>query len=317
MEEANKGTFPVDVVKNIFSNIVSIHAFHSQFLLPDLEKRMGEWWASAHRRVIIVWALFFFFSNSKLMNIRNIKTSQQTRLLSLPPSLQVVHPSHRRHPAETHTLPQDVRRVCEEFRQSHGAAQTVDRPFAPVQGHHSGDTGTVLYCMHRNPFPEKQQLRCCTYVKSTFLVSVWRFCGWISLKICCKTFDLNCFWLFCDRVKRFVAAWRFSITCWSLCRESLDTRCCWKTIWRSCLRTTPTDEMQKVRRNSPMNVSWKSIGLISLRLHLDNHNLFFFFTESLEIIGTAATHSNSAIRKSVSRSFTPFSLDFTISPTLD
>ncbi|XP_039663628.1 FYVE, RhoGEF and PH domain-containing protein 4a isoform X1 [Perca fluviatilis] len=43
MEEANKGTFPVDVVKNIFSNIVSIHTFHSQFLLPDLEKRMGEW----------------------------------------------------------------------------------------------------------------------------------------------------------------------------------------------------------------------------------------------------------------------------------
>uniref|UniRef100_A0A3B3Z9B0 Uncharacterized protein n=1 Tax=Periophthalmus magnuspinnatus TaxID=409849 RepID=A0A3B3Z9B0_9GOBI len=43
MEEANKGTFPVDVVKNVFSNITSIHAFHSQFLLPDLEKRMGEW----------------------------------------------------------------------------------------------------------------------------------------------------------------------------------------------------------------------------------------------------------------------------------
>uniref|UniRef100_A0A3P8UQK9 FYVE, RhoGEF and PH domain containing 4a n=1 Tax=Cynoglossus semilaevis TaxID=244447 RepID=A0A3P8UQK9_CYNSE len=43
MEEANKGTFPVDVVKNIFSNITSINTFHSQFLLPDLEKRMGEW----------------------------------------------------------------------------------------------------------------------------------------------------------------------------------------------------------------------------------------------------------------------------------
>ncbi|XP_041651324.1 FYVE, RhoGEF and PH domain-containing protein 4a isoform X3 [Cheilinus undulatus] len=43
MEEANKGTFPVDVVKNIFSNITSINAFHSQFLLPELEKRMGEW----------------------------------------------------------------------------------------------------------------------------------------------------------------------------------------------------------------------------------------------------------------------------------
>uniref|UniRef100_A0A3Q3VWS7 Uncharacterized protein n=1 Tax=Mola mola TaxID=94237 RepID=A0A3Q3VWS7_MOLML len=39
MEEANKGTFPVEVVKNIFSNISSIHAFHSQFLLPDLEKQ--------------------------------------------------------------------------------------------------------------------------------------------------------------------------------------------------------------------------------------------------------------------------------------
>lgn len=43
MEEANKGTFPGDVVKGIFSNISSIHAFHSQFLLPDLEKRMGQW----------------------------------------------------------------------------------------------------------------------------------------------------------------------------------------------------------------------------------------------------------------------------------
>nr|XP_055029778.1 FYVE, RhoGEF and PH domain-containing protein 4a isoform X2 [Misgurnus anguillicaudatus] len=43
MEEAKKDTFPVDVVKNIFSNISSINAFHSQFLLPDLEKRMGEW----------------------------------------------------------------------------------------------------------------------------------------------------------------------------------------------------------------------------------------------------------------------------------
>ncbi|KAJ8381799.1 hypothetical protein SKAU_G00025770 [Synaphobranchus kaupii] len=43
MEEARKGTFPLEVVKNIFSNISSIHAFHSQFLLPDLEKRMGQW----------------------------------------------------------------------------------------------------------------------------------------------------------------------------------------------------------------------------------------------------------------------------------
>uniref|UniRef100_A0A8C9U6R3 FYVE, RhoGEF and PH domain containing 4a n=1 Tax=Scleropages formosus TaxID=113540 RepID=A0A8C9U6R3_SCLFO len=43
MEEAMKGTFPADVVRNIFSNISSIHVFHAQFLLPDLEKRMSEW----------------------------------------------------------------------------------------------------------------------------------------------------------------------------------------------------------------------------------------------------------------------------------
>ncbi|XP_026143021.1 FYVE, RhoGEF and PH domain-containing protein 4-like isoform X2 [Carassius auratus] len=43
LEEGKKDTFPMDVVKNIFSNISSINTFHSQFLLPDLEKRMGEW----------------------------------------------------------------------------------------------------------------------------------------------------------------------------------------------------------------------------------------------------------------------------------
>ncbi|XP_066580687.1 FYVE, RhoGEF and PH domain-containing protein 4a isoform X2 [Amia ocellicauda] len=43
MEEALKGTFPVEVVKNIFSNISSIYTFHGQFLLPALEKRMEEW----------------------------------------------------------------------------------------------------------------------------------------------------------------------------------------------------------------------------------------------------------------------------------
>ncbi|KAJ8392019.1 hypothetical protein AAFF_G00083290 [Aldrovandia affinis] len=43
MEEAGRGTFPVEVVKSIFSNISSIHTFHSQFLLPDLETRMSQW----------------------------------------------------------------------------------------------------------------------------------------------------------------------------------------------------------------------------------------------------------------------------------
>uniref|UniRef100_A0A8C0Y459 FYVE, RhoGEF and PH domain containing 4b n=1 Tax=Cyprinus carpio carpio TaxID=630221 RepID=A0A8C0Y459_CYPCA len=42
-EEAGKGTFPVEVVKGIFSNVGSIYTFHSQFLLPDLETRMSQW----------------------------------------------------------------------------------------------------------------------------------------------------------------------------------------------------------------------------------------------------------------------------------
>ncbi|CAB1345778.1 unnamed protein product [Coregonus sp. 'balchen'] len=42
-EAAGKGLFPVDVVRTIFSNISSIHTFHSQFLLPDLETHMDQW----------------------------------------------------------------------------------------------------------------------------------------------------------------------------------------------------------------------------------------------------------------------------------
>ncbi|XP_043944047.1 FYVE, RhoGEF and PH domain-containing protein 4 isoform X2 [Protopterus annectens] len=43
LEESNKGSFPGDVLNKIFSNISSINSFHSQFLLPALEKRMQEW----------------------------------------------------------------------------------------------------------------------------------------------------------------------------------------------------------------------------------------------------------------------------------
>lgn len=61
--------------------------------------------------------------------------------LILPAALQGVHTADRRHPAETHPLPQNVRWVREELRQGHGAAEAVDRPLAAVQGHHSGDPG--------------------------------------------------------------------------------------------------------------------------------------------------------------------------------
>ncbi|XP_062339457.1 FYVE, RhoGEF and PH domain-containing protein 4-like [Osmerus eperlanus] len=43
-DEAAKGSFPVEVVKSIFSNISSIYDFHSGFLLKDLEDRMEQWW---------------------------------------------------------------------------------------------------------------------------------------------------------------------------------------------------------------------------------------------------------------------------------
>uniref|UniRef100_A0A3Q2C821 FYVE, RhoGEF and PH domain containing 4b n=1 Tax=Cyprinodon variegatus TaxID=28743 RepID=A0A3Q2C821_CYPVA len=36
-QEADRGSFPPEVIKNIFSNVSSIYSFHSQFLLPDME----------------------------------------------------------------------------------------------------------------------------------------------------------------------------------------------------------------------------------------------------------------------------------------
>ncbi|KAE8613207.1 hypothetical protein XENTR_v10007626 [Xenopus tropicalis] len=43
MKEAKQGSFPVEVLNKIFSNISSIQSFHGQFLLPELESRMKEW----------------------------------------------------------------------------------------------------------------------------------------------------------------------------------------------------------------------------------------------------------------------------------
>uniref|UniRef100_A0A4W6DYL1 FYVE, RhoGEF and PH domain containing 4b n=1 Tax=Lates calcarifer TaxID=8187 RepID=A0A4W6DYL1_LATCA len=42
-EEAGRGSFPPEVIRNIFSNISSIYSFHSQFLLPDLETCISHW----------------------------------------------------------------------------------------------------------------------------------------------------------------------------------------------------------------------------------------------------------------------------------
>ncbi len=110
-EEAGKGPFPVEVVKGIFSNVGSIYTFHSQFLLPDLETRMSQWWAPLH-----------------------LRTSSQ---ISHSPAhvcvlLQGLHTPHRGHLSTARTLSQDVRRVCEELRQRHGPAQTVDGAIGAV-----------------------------------------------------------------------------------------------------------------------------------------------------------------------------------------
>ncbi|KAM4748688.1 FYVE, RhoGEF and PH domain-containing protein 4-like [Rhinophrynus dorsalis] len=43
LKEAKQGSFPPEVLTKIFSNITSIHSFHVQFLLPQLESRMKEW----------------------------------------------------------------------------------------------------------------------------------------------------------------------------------------------------------------------------------------------------------------------------------
>nr|XP_015197996.1 PREDICTED: FYVE, RhoGEF and PH domain-containing protein 2 isoform X2 [Lepisosteus oculatus]XP_015197997.1 PREDICTED: FYVE, RhoGEF and PH domain-containing protein 2 isoform X2 [Lepisosteus oculatus]XP_015197998.1 PREDICTED: FYVE, RhoGEF and PH domain-containing protein 2 isoform X2 [Lepisosteus oculatus] len=42
-EARTAGSFPEDVVKQIFSNISSIYQFHGLFLLPELQRRMDEW----------------------------------------------------------------------------------------------------------------------------------------------------------------------------------------------------------------------------------------------------------------------------------
>ncbi|XP_074481362.1 FYVE, RhoGEF and PH domain-containing protein 4-like isoform X2 [Sebastes fasciatus] len=53
-EEAGRGSFPPDVIRNIFSNISSIYSFHSQFLLPDLESCISHWCESPGLGTVLV-----------------------------------------------------------------------------------------------------------------------------------------------------------------------------------------------------------------------------------------------------------------------
>ncbi|XP_054480482.1 FYVE, RhoGEF and PH domain-containing protein 4-like isoform X2 [Anoplopoma fimbria] len=53
-EEAGRGSFPPDVIRNIFSNISCIYSFHSQFLLPDLEICISHWCESPGLGTVLV-----------------------------------------------------------------------------------------------------------------------------------------------------------------------------------------------------------------------------------------------------------------------
>lgn len=53
-DEAARGSFPPEVVRNIFSNVSSIYVFHSQFLLPDLEKCISQWWVDALHTAVVL-----------------------------------------------------------------------------------------------------------------------------------------------------------------------------------------------------------------------------------------------------------------------
>uniref|UniRef100_A0A3Q3KNT4 FYVE, RhoGEF and PH domain-containing protein 4-like n=1 Tax=Mastacembelus armatus TaxID=205130 RepID=A0A3Q3KNT4_9TELE len=56
--EAGRGSFPPEVIRNIFSNISSIYSFHSQFLLPDLENCISHWWNPGLGKVLLQHAPF-------------------------------------------------------------------------------------------------------------------------------------------------------------------------------------------------------------------------------------------------------------------
>lgn len=139
--------------------------------------------------------------------------------------------------------------------------------------------------------------------------------------------------VFC-RKRRCVGILPYSTTCWSLCRGSLVTSSCSKTICTACQKTRTTSKTLRVsaeRQNGPYLLHWPQqpafcfISTVracawkyfSQKIHASltdqdkrqNGKMTpceyqdltpLFFSESLELIATAAEHSNAAIRKMVS-----------------
>ncbi|XP_053318089.1 FYVE, RhoGEF and PH domain-containing protein 4 [Spea bombifrons] len=75
-KEAKKGSFPQEVPKTIFSNILSIRSFHEKFLLPDLESRMMEW--SVNPRIGDILQKLSPFLKMYAEYVKNFDTAMET-----------------------------------------------------------------------------------------------------------------------------------------------------------------------------------------------------------------------------------------------
>lgn len=66
-EEAGRGSFPPEVIRNIFSNISSIYSFHSNFFLPDLENCIRHWYIfmlqtqTTKPVLVVIWPITVMF----------------------------------------------------------------------------------------------------------------------------------------------------------------------------------------------------------------------------------------------------------------
>lgn len=79
-DEAARGSFPTEVVRNIFSNVSSIYVFHSQFLLPDLEKCIRHWWVDVSRTTRVVLPQEAVEEGSFTSEEEKLKKPNQVRL---------------------------------------------------------------------------------------------------------------------------------------------------------------------------------------------------------------------------------------------
>lgn len=139
--------------------------------------------------------------------------------------------SHRRHPPETGSVHEDVRRIREELRPSHGPSQHLDAAILTVQECRPEHTSRCL---------------CLSIVVQS---RIWERQDemWLALPSLNWRSDLLFLPFWTIRNRMCVGTWRCSTTCWSLSRGFLAMRCCSKTTWRSCPKMLPTEKTLRVR----------------------------------------------------------------------